>query len=63
MIVSKIGMELIQLTLILQIPSKGTFGKPYHSTVGIPTNMAWWIAGLFVMLIAIVAWPSGFGRD
>lgn len=43
------------LLIILQLmPGKATFAKPYHSTTGIPTDVAWWIAGLFALFVVIV---------
>lgn len=35
---------------ILQMPSKATFGKPHHSTSGIPEVVAQWIVGATLLL-------------
>lgn len=48
-------MFLFLFVKILQMPGKATLGKPFHSTTGIPTNVAYWIAGLFVLFVVIVA--------
>ena len=48
---------MVSILLFVQLqlmPGKATFAKPFHSTTGIPADVAWWIAGLFALFVAIV---------